>query len=65
MLIVYRPKTQDFGTWGVPQGDLPVAEVLLLNILIELQVQSAILKDANPSLDLDSLEIMRADAVGN
>ena len=63
-LTLYNPKTQEFGPLTPPPADLPLVEVLLFNILIELQVQSQLIQDQNPTL-LDTLEEARAGIVSN
>lgn len=63
-LTLYNPKTQTFAALTPPNADLPLVEVLLFNILIELQVQSQLIQDQNPML-LDTLEDARAGIVSN
>lgn len=51
-LQLFNPRTKVFETFTTPsEGTLPLAERLLLNILIEMQVQTQILSDATPGGD--------------
>lgn len=64
-LRIYSPKTRTFGNVEVPAGDLPLSEVLLLNILMELQTISVLLAEDAPNLPSGPLESIRADQISN
>lgn len=64
-LRIYNPKTQTFGAFNHQASDLPLDEVLLLNILIELQTISHMLGEQSPGLPSSTVESVRIDAVSN
>ena len=44
---LFNPRTSAFVTFAVPVTDLPLSELLLLNILIELQTQTEFLSSGS------------------
>lgn len=58
---LYNPKTQTFVPFTAPVADLPLAELLLLNILIELQTISAYQQSDQAAGDITSA--IRTDIV--
>ncbi len=70
-LKLYNPKTQAFAAITLPVNDLPLSELLLLNLLIESQVQSEYLKSIlgavrtgnSGSTQEDEIETIRVDIV--
>ncbi len=62
-LKLFQPKTRTFVNVNLPDADLPTAEILLLNILIELQVLTQQLSDAEGNPRLEAPEAIRATLV--
>jgi len=60
-ITLYNPKTKAFFAFTAPESDLPLAEVLQMNILIELQVISQYLAENSA----DAPEDLRTDIVSN
>lgn len=63
-LKLFNPKTRAFVSYTASDAaDLPLSEMLLLNILIELQMQTELMVQANGLAD--SPEALRSDIVSN
>lgn len=62
-LKLFQPKTRTFVTMNLPDADLPTSEILLLNILIELQVLTQQLSDAEGNPRLETPEDTRQSLV--
>jgi hypothetical protein len=56
---LFNPRTSAFVTFAVPVTDLPLSELLLLNILIELQAQTELLSSGRE----DDVDNIRTDIV--
>jgi len=50
-LTLYDPRTKAFRAFTTPNGDLPLGEILLLNIFIELQTITDYLANQTPGSD--------------
>ena len=59
---LYNPKTQAFVAFTAPVADLPLSELLLLNILVELQVQSVYMQQITGTV-IDEPSTLRTDIV--
>ena len=58
---IYNPKRRSFNALNLSDStDLPAVEVLLLNILIELQVLTQQMADANPVASSSDPEDIRS-----
>lgn len=62
-LKLYNPRTQTFVSFTPPVSDLPLSEMLLLNILIEMQAQTFLMQEQSPNLPPDPAEVIRASIV--
>lgn len=63
-LTVYDPRTKAFRAFTTPNdGDLPLGDMLLLNIFIEMQTQTQILANLTPGADTEDPQNIRADIV--
>jgi hypothetical protein len=58
-ITLYNPRTSGFVSFSVPVSDLPLSEMLLLNILIELRTQTEFLSSGRE----DDLDNIRTDIV--
>ncbi|MEY2874024.1 MAG: hypothetical protein RLZZ373_1395 [Pseudomonadota bacterium] len=61
-LRLFDPKTGGFRAITPPVTDLPLSELLLVNILIELQVISMYLHGSSPSNPAEDPHAMRVSA---
>jgi hypothetical protein len=63
-LKVYNPKTKAFAVLATSgESDLPLSDVLLLNILIEMQVHTEYLAALTPGNPVESPEALRSSLV--
>ena len=66
MISIYDPKTDSRRDFRAASGvDLPMSELLLLNILVELQAISAILADQTPGPLNPDVTQLRVDVTSN
>ena len=61
-LRLYDPKISGFRAIQPPATDLPLSELLLTNILIELQVISMYLHASSPNTPSEDPHLMRVNA---
>ena len=65
-LKLYDPVRKVFANLTPPEaGQMPMSELLLLNILIELQSISQVLMEQSPGVPSSSIEQLRTDIVSN
>jgi hypothetical protein len=61
-LRLFDPKTGGFRAITPPAADLPLSDLLLLNVLIELQVISMYLHAGSPNNPAEDPQAMRVNA---
>lgn len=63
-LRLYNPKTRSFQAVNPPDAaDLPLSDLLMVNVLIELQVLSMYLHAASPNIPFEDPQAQRLSIV--
>jgi hypothetical protein len=60
---LFNPKTRTFVDLSAPQYDLPLVELLLLNILVELRTQTEQFANSDGNTRLEQPESLRESVV--